>query len=183
LAKLPFFIFTLLSHLLTSKLKHGKVTVLAFDIDTASKVYAKIKCISSIPLRNKALRLIHGDVYCGTRLVKFGLSDTDTCIRCFNTETINHLIKECTFSKNVWDLLGANHANINDILDPTLSESEFEIRCAIIEMLVFRKVQMPPHKMVEVIFKKYACGLSKKKKLTDFAKNKLRFFEYTGSWH
>jgi len=154
-----------------------------FDPEVATRVYAKIQRISSIPLRTKALRLVHGDVYSGSRLVKFNLSDIDTCIRCFDTETIQHLLTQCPFSSSVWNLLGINHATINDILDFSLTESEFEIRCAIVEMLVFRKLQMPPNKIVEVMFKKYASGLSKRKKLIDYAKTKLSLFERTGQWH
>jgi hypothetical protein len=153
-----------------------------FENDTATRIYNKIRRISSIPLRTKALRFIHGDVYCGTRLVKFGLANYDTCIRCFSAETIIHLLIQCQFSINVWNTLGVNCASIEDILDPLVSEAEFEIRFAIIEMLVFRKIQMPPHKLVEVIFKRYANGLSKRKQLCVYAKNKLRIYEYIGQW-
>jgi hypothetical protein len=79
-------------------------------------------------------------------------------------------------------MIGVNCASIEDILDPLVSDAEFEIRFAIIEMLVFRKIQMPPHKLVEAIFKRYANGLSKRKQLCEYAKNKLRLYEYTGQW-
>jgi len=154
-----------------------------FENDTAIRVYKKIKRIGSIPLRTKVLRLIHGDVYCGTRLVKFGLANDDTCIRCFCTETIMHLLTECPYSVSVWTTLGVNPMTINNILDPLLSEPEFEIRCAIIEMLVFRKIQMPPHKLIEVIFKRYAGGLSKRRQLSEYAKTKTRLHEFTGQWY
>ena len=39
----------------------------------------KLKCVST---KNFALRLIHGDIYTGMRLQRFGLADTDECTKC-----------------------------------------------------------------------------------------------------
>ncbi len=43
----------------------------------ACLLYRKILRISSI---------LHGDVYCATRM-RFGMTDNDRCVRCFDAET------------------------------------------------------------------------------------------------
>jgi hypothetical protein len=48
--------------------------------DVASRLYQLIIKIKTLPNMTKLLRLIYGDVYYGTRLVKFGMSDNDRCI-------------------------------------------------------------------------------------------------------
>jgi hypothetical protein len=148
----------------------------------AAALYNKVCKVSSIPLRTKILRLIHGDVFCGTRLVRSGLSDIDTCTRCFETETINHLLLQCPFTQAVWGLLGINAGSFNSILDSAITEHEFEFRCAIVDSLVFRKIQTPPNKIIENIVNSYARGLSKKKKVTDFAITMNAFHEHRGAW-
>jgi hypothetical protein len=65
------------------------------------------------------LRLIHGDVYCGSRLKKFKLSDTDRCHRCFAEETIAHLLLECPYTKEVWQKLGINPTSLENIVSGT----------------------------------------------------------------
>ena len=66
--------------------------------DVAARVYANIKKIKSIQSRTRLLRLIHGDVYCGSRLKKFNMTDNDRCHRCFDEETINHLLLDCPYT-------------------------------------------------------------------------------------
>ena len=51
-------------------------------IDLLPKVN-KLRCVKA---KSFALRLLHGDVYTGTRLLKFGLTDTDRCPRCRHSE-------------------------------------------------------------------------------------------------
>jgi hypothetical protein len=145
-------------------------------------MYNKLRKTSSIALRTKILRLIHGDVYCGTRLVRFGLSEIDTCIRCFGQETINHLLYQCPYSQTVWSILRIPAVNFASILHGELTESEFELRCAIIDMLVFRKSQIPPHIIIENIVNNYANGLSNKKKVRDYAVSAKSFRERYGTW-
>jgi hypothetical protein len=73
------------------------------------------------------LRLIHGDVYCGARLKKFKMSEIDTCIRCFEKETIKHLSVECPYTKEIWSLLGINSNDTKSILGTHLTNEELEI--------------------------------------------------------
>jgi hypothetical protein len=115
-----------------------------FDPAVAAGLYSKVCKISSVTLKNKILRLIHGDVFCGTKLVRAGLTDCDTCIRCFNTETITHLLLECPYSQVVWNTMGITATCLTSILQNDITDAEFEMRCAIIDILVFRKIQVPP---------------------------------------
>jgi hypothetical protein len=152
------------------------------DPTEAVALYNKIGKISSIALRTKMLRLVHGDVFCGTKLVRSGLSDIDTCIRCFDTETTNHLLLHCPYSQAVWRVLGVNTTSFHSILDTTITEQEFEFRCAIVDLLVFRKAQIPPNVVIENTVNSYAKGLSKKKKVTDFAITMNVSRQQRGTW-
>jgi len=125
----------------------------------ASLTYKKIKNIRSTALKTKMLRLVHGDVYCGTKLVRFKLSEIDTCIRCFATETLDHLISECPYSKLVWNEIGIADPTLNNILNPDVSNGEFEIRASLLETVIFRKQVIPPEIVLANTFNKYALGL------------------------
>jgi len=153
-----------------------------FDPAEAVALYKKVSKISSVTLRTKILRLIHGDVFCGTKLVRSGLAEIDTCIRCFNTETINHLLLHCPYSQAVWSLLEIDATSFNSILDSSISEQEFEFRCAIVDLLVFRKAQIPPNIVVANTVNSYAKGLSKKQKVTDLANAMHMNYQHRGVW-
>ena len=55
-------------------------------------------------LRNIFFRLIHRDFFTYVRMKKYRMTDTDSCPRCVDTETINHLLWECSHAKNIWGL-------------------------------------------------------------------------------
>ena len=40
-----------------------------------------IKSLTNTKLKTSILRLIHGDIFCGSRLKKFGMTDNDKCSR------------------------------------------------------------------------------------------------------
>ena len=82
--------------------------IIIFTPGEAATLYKNINRLRSTQNKAKMLRLIHGDVYCGERLKKFKLSEIDTCIRCFEKETIKHLLTECPYTHDVWALLGIN---------------------------------------------------------------------------
>ena len=63
-----------------------------------------INRLTNTKLKTIILRSIHGDIYCGTRLKKFGLTDTDECPRCHLPETIEHQIYSCLYTKKLWEL-------------------------------------------------------------------------------
>jgi hypothetical protein len=151
--------------------------------EMASRTFQKIKIIKSAPHKTKAQRLIHGDVYCGTRLVNFKLSNIDCWVRCFAPETIDHLISVCPYNLQVWREIGIGNLTLKEILNTEISDAEFEIRYSILETTVFRKQQLPPDRVVFNTFNKYAHGICKNKKLIDFVKNKMAIKAATGTWH
>ncbi len=95
------------------------------------KYFKNISKIVSIANKSKMLRLLHGDVYCGERLLRFGLSDTNLCKRCFQVETINHLLMECPYTQLIYSILGLHNYDINDILGVNLTSAELEVRSEI----------------------------------------------------
>ena len=63
-----------------------------------------ISKLTNTKLKTILLRSINGDIYCGTRLKKFGLTDTDECPRCHLPETIDHQLYSCFYTKQLWEL-------------------------------------------------------------------------------
>ncbi len=55
-------------------------------------------------LRNIYHRLVCKDFFPNARRFKYKMTNNDKCPRCENTETINHLLWECTHVQNVWKL-------------------------------------------------------------------------------
>ncbi len=160
-----------------------RTKLLEFDNEEmAHRTFLKIKKIKSAPLKTKILRLIHGDVYCGTRLVQFKLSDIDTCVRCFATESIEHLISHCPYNRHIWQEVGIANPNLKEILSPDVSDAAFEIRCSLLETTVFRKQETPPDRVVYNTFNKYAQGTCKNKKIIEYAQSKMAQKIATGTW-
>jgi len=151
--------------------------------EEARSFYSKIKNIKSMPLKTKMIRLIHGDIYCGTRLVRFNLSNIDTCIRCFTEETREHLITQCPYTRQVWREYGIANPILSNILNSEISTAEFEIRSSLLETIVFRKQHIPPEVLILNTINRYAQGLVRNKTLTDYAKMKLAVKNATGRWY
>ena len=70
--------------------------------DTIESLLIKIRKLKSVKTKSFALRLIHGDIYTGNKLFRYGLSDTEECTKCRHTETLSHLINECWYSGLIW---------------------------------------------------------------------------------
>ena len=79
-----------------------------------------IKRLTNTRIKTVLLRAMHGDIYSGTRLKKFGMSETDRCPRCSEPESIKHQLLDCAYVKKLWDLLTRLTSipirSINDIL-------------------------------------------------------------------
>ena len=79
-----------------------------------------LKNLTNVKLKGIILRAIHGDIYSGTRLKKFGMSDTDSCPRCGVPETVQHQIFECEYTRKIWNyttkITGIKIRTINDVL-------------------------------------------------------------------
>jgi hypothetical protein len=153
------------------------------NTEVALSLFKKIKGIKSMPLKTKMLRLIHGDIYCGTRLVRFHLSEMDTCIRCFAQETREHLITQCPYTKQIWQKYGIDNPTLKNILNVNINAAEFEIRSSLLETIVFRKQHIPPEILIDITINRYASGLVKNKRITEYAKMKLATKNATGHWH
>jgi len=77
------------------------------------------------------------------------MTDNDTCIRCFLPETIQHLLLDCPYSRQVWALLGISPEVPLDVLDCRISQAELEIRADLISALVFRQQNLQPEVLVQ----------------------------------
>ncbi len=121
-------------------------------------------------------------MYCGARLKKFNLSDTDICHRCFAEEMIAHLLIECLYTKEIWQKLGLNPTSLKDILSMA-GRVNTEILSQFLSELVFRKKILPMDVLVRMIYTTFANGLSKNKKVSEKAKHIINTFQLTGTWH
>ena len=79
-----------------------KIQIEEDQIMEAVPKIAKLKCVK---LKSLALRLLHGDIYTGIRLHRFGMKDTNECVRCQQPEDLEHLLKDCWYPKMVWTKL------------------------------------------------------------------------------
>ena len=129
------------------------------------------------------LRLIHGDVYCGTRLKKFKLYEIDTCIRCFEKETIKHLLLECPYTQEMWRALGVDFSQTKNAIGTKMSREELEIHADLLSSIVFRKGILPPSTLIELTYLKYSKGICKYNKVKELANNKRENHNATGMWH
>jgi hypothetical protein len=139
-----------------------------------SLYFKKLSKIVSVVNRSRMLRLLYGDVYCAERTFRFGLSESNICRRCFEVETIIHLLRDCSYTRRVYSLLGLNTNDINDIIGIDLSRGELEIRADLIGYLVFRQHSMPPEILVQSTLERYARGLASKGGSDKVATAKLR---------
>jgi len=156
--------------------------LMRLDADTAPMLYGKITKLRNIQNKSKLLRLLHGEVYSGNRLFRYGLAETDRCIRCFAEETIKHLLYECPYSAEVWGRLGMVPGSVAEIINARMSGTELEVRAEFISHLVFRKSILPPEVLVRTIINNFNTGLSRNKKTRDYAKALVENYELTGQW-
>ena len=76
-------------------------TRLNFDYDSTNIIRFRMNC-KNAKLRNIYFRLIHKDFFTYVRMKKFKMTQTDKCPRCGITESISHLLWECTHANNIW---------------------------------------------------------------------------------
>ena len=112
------------------------------DPDMLSHLGNLVKKLTNVKLKSTLLRAMHGDIYCGTRLKKFGMSDSDLCTRCNMQETIQHQIFRCDQVKKLWDLI-SNITSIkvntfNDVLGHNLlhDKTTLTLHAEIIRLLL-----------------------------------------------
>ena len=112
------------------------------DVTNLSTIGSRIKRLTNIKNRGILLRVMHGDIYCGTRLKKFGMTESDICPRCGEKEDIEHQIMNCPYTKVIWDIVsditGINHSNLSVILgnDQRHNKASMALNAEIIKILL-----------------------------------------------
>jgi hypothetical protein len=157
--------------------------ITALTPDEAASLYKNINRLSSTQNKTKMLRLIHGDVYCGVRLKKFKMTDIDTCIRCFEKETIKHLLVECPYTKEIWNQLGMDSNDIKNVIGTHLTKEELKMHADLLSSIVFRKNTLPTTTLMELTYLKYSKGLCRNNKIKDIAKSVIDNYNSNGIWH
>ena len=80
----------------------------------------KLTRMTNVKLKTIMLRSIHGDIYSGSRLKKFGMSDSDKCPRCNETETIEHQLLKCNYCRVLWmevsNVTGIKVTSVDELL-------------------------------------------------------------------
>ncbi len=75
------------------------------DEPTCKGYFAQIKRLISTRQKNTLLRVWNGDCLSYSRLVRFGVVDSNRCPRCNEFDSPEHMLLNCTFSKRTWELL------------------------------------------------------------------------------
>ena len=58
--------------------------------------------LTSTKHKNIILRVAHGDIYTQSKLFRFGMSGSDSCPRCNETEDLRHKYIHCDYVKRIW---------------------------------------------------------------------------------
>ena len=146
-------------------------------------MYKNINRLRGTQNKTNMLRLIQGDDYCGERLTKFKLSEIDTCIRCFEKETIKHLLTECPYTHDVWVLLGIIANDTKTVLGTHLTKAELQMHADLLLSIVFRKSALPPTTLIELTYIKYSIGLCRNNKVKEMARTMIDNHNTNGTWH
>ena len=135
------------------------------------KLGLSIRSLTNTRLKTILLRALHGDIYCGTRLKKFGMTESDTCQRCGYPETIKHLLLECNYVKQIREICKSlTSIPINNI-NAVLGDHDFHdkttltIHCEIIRrLLAIERPILSQHKLIKLVIDRLAIvekGISK----------------------
>ena len=116
--------------------------------DHVEQVLPKINKLTCVKAKSLALRLIHGDIFTGEKMFRFGMQQDDECLKCRETETIDHLIKNCWYSGLIWRHIRAlykksdtrrqtyENEGLNFVIGSKLSHPKFKLHLEIIRRLV-----------------------------------------------
>jgi hypothetical protein len=107
----------------------------------------------------------------------------DTCIRCFEKETIKHLLLECPYTQEVWATLGIDYSNTKNVIGIEESREELEVRADFLSSIVFRKGNLPPNTLINMTYLKFSKGLCKNNKVKELAQKKIEHYSNTGRWN
>ena len=112
------------------------------DNDLITHLGLCLKKMTNPKLKGILLRALHGDIYSGTRLKKFGMTDSDLCPRCNLPETIQHQLFECEYVRSIWNttrlITSINCLSINDVLghNPMHDKTTLTIHAEVIRILL-----------------------------------------------
>ena len=142
----------------------------------------RLNKLSSTKHKNAILRYLHGDIYSGERLFRFGLRDNPNCDICGNVETIGHKILECGYSESLWRALAgvtSTNLNLNQVDPDFVSGSQGDCTTAILTVhaeLILRLTRniRPEWDNPESYIKNMISQLERKE--TGKIKNELRTF-------
>lgn len=68
----------------------------------ASNWGQNLKKLSCVRHRNTLLRVAHGEIYSKDKLLRYGLTEDNTCPRCLETEDLHHKLIDCAYVKRIW---------------------------------------------------------------------------------
>ena len=98
--------------------------------------------LTNSKLQTILLRAINGDIYSKSRMLKFGMTDSDACERCGQRETISHLLLECNYVNSLWTLCSKLTSVPTNNLNAVLGYHDYHdkttitIHCEIIRRLL-----------------------------------------------
>ena len=101
-----------------------------------------ISKLTNSKLQTILLRVLNGDVYAKSRMLKFGMIESDECERCGERETISHLLLECNYVNSLWSicskLTSIPTINLNTILGyhDYHDKTTITVHCEIIRRLL-----------------------------------------------
>ncbi len=168
---------SLTSRLLREILFYRQVTnpkTILIEEDCKARYYYNLSKLVSTSNKSRILRLLYGDVYCGERLVRSGFSESDSCRRCFEKETIMHLLADCPYTRAIYQILSIDSDDPTEVLGINLNKAALEIRCDLINYLVFQQKRVPPKILVQSLLEKFANGLVNKQNVKRCAENMLK---------
>ena len=81
----------------------------------------RLNKLTSTRHKNTLLRALHGEIYTGEKLLRFGLSDTDKCPRCGEIENLTHKILTCAYVEQIWNRTIPIISKLNTSSEPNLN--------------------------------------------------------------
>ena len=74
--------------------------------------------LTSTKHKNIILRVAHGDIYTQSKLFRFGMSGSDSCPRCNETEDLRHKYIHCDYVKRIWQSANLYLNKLSNNCDP-----------------------------------------------------------------
>ena len=106
-------------------LNHAKFEITNIDDEQRNPFLLARTALHAPRDRFYKFRVLHGDIYCNSRMYRFKMVESPDCKLCANTiETIKHVLWDCPRSARAWeflnrqtrDLLGLEYINYNSVI-------------------------------------------------------------------